>query len=233
MNGFITKSLAAWCVAASLVGCCAYEKLVDPCWPERYNAQARHGVIDIANAQAYNGHVLDQTVWNYHFETDLKTGLPSDRLTPGGMQHLTYLVRRRPSPDPKVYLQTAQDIVYNPALTPEKLIEARSDLDNRRQAAVHKFLSAQAASRHLGYDFEILVHDPAEVGIAATPVGGNQRPRQVDGATQELYGNFRGTMAGAAGVLGSGSGGGGGGGGSGGGTGGASTAGTGTSGAPR
>src|SRR3989442_11730611 len=188
MNGFITKSLAAWCAAASLGGCCAYERLVDPCWPERYAAQARYSVIDTVNAQAYNGHVLDQTVWNYHFETDPKTGAPTDRLNPGGLQHLTYLSRRRPSPDPKVYLQTAQDMGYNPASPPEKLVEVRADLDNKRQAAVHKFLTTQTAGRHLGYDFVIIVHDPADVGIAATPVGGNQRPRQVDGAIQEHYG---------------------------------------------
>ncbi len=53
--------------------------------------------------------MLDQTVWNYHFEPG------TDKLTPGGLEHLAYLARRRPYPDPVVFLQTAQDVAYDPA----------------------------------------------------------------------------------------------------------------------
>src|SRR5262249_20338609 len=112
--------------------------------------------------QVLNGHVLDQTVWNYHFEPG------TDRLTQGGIEHLAYLARRRPCPDPMVYLQTAQDVPYDPA-APDKFAEARVNLDNRRIQAVQNYLTAQTAGRHL--NFEVAIHDPGEVGLPATPVG--------------------------------------------------------------
>ena len=69
--------------------------------------------------QVSNGHVLDQTVWNYDFEPG------TDKLTGGGLEHLAYLARRRPQPDPMVYLQTAQDVAYDPA-SPDKLAATRA-----------------------------------------------------------------------------------------------------------
>jgi hypothetical protein len=57
--------------------------------------------------QVHNGRILDQTIWNYHFESG------SDKLTPGGMDKLDQLVRRRPEPDPRVFLATARDLIYN------------------------------------------------------------------------------------------------------------------------
>ena len=74
-----------------------YRDLVDPCYPERYNYQARQEVVASYTPQVQNGHVLDQTVWNYDFEAG------TDRLTGGGLEHLAYLARRRPQPDPVVY----------------------------------------------------------------------------------------------------------------------------------
>src|SRR5262245_54336308 len=73
MNGFIKKTATLFVGVGltSLVGCCCYPDLVDPCWPERYNTQARHSVIHTTNAQAHNGHVLDQTVWNWYFDTEI------------------------------------------------------------------------------------------------------------------------------------------------------------------
>ena len=68
--------------------------------------------------QVNNGQVLDQTIWNYHFEPG------TDRLTAGGLEHLAYIARRRPHPDTAVYLQTAQDVAYDPA-SPDKLAETR------------------------------------------------------------------------------------------------------------
>ena len=196
-------------------------KCMDPCWPERYNFMAARSVIQATNNQAYNGHVLDQTVWNYMFEIDPKSGKAGDRLNAYGLAHLAYLARRRPNPDPHVYLQTAQDIPYNQADDPKKFVLARHDLDQRRVKAVHDFLQAQTACRNLGYDFYVAVHDPAEVGIAAIPVGGNQPATlyRVFGSVPQLYGNFRGILPSSAGG-GYGSVGGGTGGGIGGGTGG-------------
>src|SRR5437868_1877918 len=105
MKGFIRRSVAAGCVAGSLAlaGGCYYRDLVDPCYPERYQNAAKQEVYAACAPQMNNGHVLDQTVWNYHFETG------KDKLTPGGVEHLAYLARRRPCPDPTVYVQTAQD----------------------------------------------------------------------------------------------------------------------------
>ena len=107
------RGLLERALAARLGGCCKelHHRLAcyDTCWLERYSYQARQSEMQIFAAQVNNGHVLDQTVYAYHFEPG------SDRLTKGGQEHLAYLARRRPQPDPKVYLQTAQDVAYDPA----------------------------------------------------------------------------------------------------------------------
>jgi hypothetical protein len=110
--------------------------------------------------QVQNGHVLDQTVWNYHFEPG------TDKLTAGGLEHIAYIARRRPCPDGLVYVQTAQDVLYD-AANPSKLQELRQELDAKRVASVHQFLSAQTAGRQVA--FQVLVHDPAETGGLSPP----------------------------------------------------------------
>jgi hypothetical protein len=165
MKGFINKSMAVLGLAGGMAlggGCDTYRNLVDPCYPERYEFAARQEVIGAMAPQVYNGHVLDQTVWNYHFEPG------TDRLTAGGMDHLAYLARRRPVPDANVYVQTAQDVVYDPAV-PDKFSDARMVLDNKRVLAVQNFLASVTSGRHLA--FEVSVHDPSEVGLAAVPAG--------------------------------------------------------------
>lgn len=139
-------------------GCCWYRSIVDPCYPERYNYMSRTLVNAAMAPQVHNGHVLDQTVWNYFFEPG------SDRLTTAGLSHLAYVARRRPAPDPVVYLQTAQDVIYDPA-QPDKLMANRLILNQKRAQAVQAFLTAQT-----GCAFAVAVHDPAEVGLAAIPV---------------------------------------------------------------
>src|SRR5437764_3648582 len=139
MNGFIKATVAGLCLGTgftTVVGCAQYRQMVDPCWPERYNAEARMSVRETFGAEVHNGHVLDQTVWNYHFAVDPRTGGPTDKLNAAGMEHLKYLVRRQPVPDPNLYLQTAQDVPGAVALPPDKLAQARSDLDNKRIAAI-------------------------------------------------------------------------------------------------
>jgi len=194
MKGFINKSMAVLGLAGGMAlagGCDCYRNLVDPCYPERYEFAARQEVIGAMAPQVYNGHVLDQTVWNYQFEPG------TDRLTAGGMDHLAYLGRRRPVPDANIYVQTSQDVVYDPA-APDKFSEARVVLDNKRVQAVQNFLAAVTAGRHL--TFEVSVHDPSEVGLAALPVGI---------AIQKNYIGFQGNLptstgAGAANVAGGG-----------------------------
>jgi hypothetical protein len=178
------------------------QKCIDPCWPERYNHMARMSVIQATNNQAYNGHVLDQTVWNYMFEIDPKSGRATDRLNPYGLSHLSYLARRRPNPDPHVYLQTAQDIPYNQPDGAQKFALTRADLDGRRVKAIQEFLQAQTAGRNLGYDFLVTIHDPAEVGLAARAIGGNQPATlyRIFGSVPQLEGNFRGILPGGAGA---------------------------------
>jgi hypothetical protein len=159
MNGFIRKAAAVLCCAAGVggLGCYTYHDLVDPCYPERYNFQARKEVVASYSPQIQNGHVLDQTVWNYDFEAG------TDRLTGGGLEHLAYMARRRPQPDTTVYLQTAQDVAYDPANTDE-LGQKRQDIDAKRVVAIQKFLNAQTGGRR--GEFQVLIHDPSEVGVS-------------------------------------------------------------------
>jgi uncharacterized membrane protein YgcG len=194
MNGFI-KTVTALCLGSTVAGCYCYRDLVDPCWPERYNHQARTTVIETLNAQAYNGHILDQTIWNWHFVRGPR-GEATAVLHPAGIEHLKYLVRRQPCPDPKVFLQTAQDVGFDPADT-EATMKARSELDGKRQEAVHQFLTFATSGRPI--DFQVVVIDPGEVGIAAIPIGGMGQPSNLRGAVPQMYQNFTGSMPGAQG----------------------------------
>jgi hypothetical protein len=184
MKGLVRRAAVVLCGAATIaggVGCYGYRDLVDPCYPERYEYMARNEVHGAFAPQVQNGHVLDQTIWNWHFEAG------TDRLTAGGLEHLAYLARRRPQPDCVVYLQTAQDVCFDP-LAPEKMVEARADLDARRKLAIEKFLMAQTAGRPV--EFTVLLHDPAEVGLSAI---------WVNNAVQQMYARPRGGLVGGGG----------------------------------
>ena len=196
MNGFIKKATTAWCLAGGLVvgaGCCGYQNLVDPCYPERYNAQAQREVIEPLTTQVHNGHILDQTIWNWMFEAN------SDKLTPAGQEHLANIVRHRPTADPCVYVATAQpdEIFRYDSANPKAFEEQRKSLDTSRVKAVEAFLSAAASGRNL--TFQVLVHDPAEPYAPANGIGNSVRG---------WYGAFTGTNGGAAGGGGGGGGGG-------------------------
>jgi len=91
MKGFIAKTVTTVGLSGAVLGC-YYRDIVDPCYPQRYEYAARMEVNQALAPQVRNGHILEQTVWNYEFEP----GTP--RLTPGGMDHLAYLARRRPAP---------------------------------------------------------------------------------------------------------------------------------------
>src|SRR5437867_1886311 len=99
MKGFITRTVTVLCAGSglALAGGCWYRDIVDPCYPQRYEFVARQEVGAAFAPQVFNGHVLDQTIWNYQFEGG------TDKLTPGGMEHLAYLARRRPFPDGVIY----------------------------------------------------------------------------------------------------------------------------------
>jgi hypothetical protein len=162
MKGLIPRAAAVLCLAAGLAsaGCWQwkYYQCVDPCYPERYDAMARDEVNASMAAQVNNGHVLDQTVWNWEFEPG------TDKLTPGGQYELAILARRRPHPDCKIFLQTAQDVAYDP-MAPDVMVVKRNDLDTRRVQSILHYLNAQTAARPVPWD--VTVHDPGEVGLTA------------------------------------------------------------------
>jgi hypothetical protein len=161
MKGFMRKAATVLGGALALAGsqgCYEYRQLVDPCWPQRYNYEASKCVDANLTPQVQNGHVLDQTIWNWMFEAG------TDKLTAGGLEHLSYLARRRPHPDCTVYVQTAQDVAYD-AAAPDKMAADREELDNKRKVAIMKFLGAQTAGRPS--EFQVLVHDPADVYLPA------------------------------------------------------------------
>jgi hypothetical protein len=56
----------------------AYLHFVDPCYPERYQHAARQAVVYPFAQQVHNGHVLNQTIWNWYFEAG------SDKLNQAG-----------------------------------------------------------------------------------------------------------------------------------------------------
>jgi hypothetical protein len=137
--------------------------LIDRAYPQRYSHMAIKEVNDGMAPQVQNGQILDQTIWTYYFEPG------TDRLTPAGLEHLAYIVRRRPCPDTTVYLQTANDLVYDPAC-PERFAGARQELDGLRTQAIQKFLVASSAGRPA--DFVVITHDPGDTtipAVAATP----------------------------------------------------------------
>jgi len=211
MNGFLKATVAGLCLGSGLtvVGCADYRRVVDPCWPDRYNTESRLSVRESFAAEAHNGHVLDQTVWNYDFEVDPRTGGPTDRLNAAGMEHLKYLTRRAPVPDPTLYLQTAQDIPGAATMPPEKCAQMRSDLDNRRVASIQRYLACLMNGRSHAVAFDVAVHDPAEVGASGTAIGGTLKNPVIKGAIPELNNNYKGRMPGAEGVTMTGTGGGG------------------------
>jgi len=201
MKGFIGKTMAVLCLASGLAtsgGCVAYRDLVDPCWPERYNYAARKEVCEAFTPQVHNGRVIEQTLWTYFFDPGTAT------LNNEGREHLKNLLQRRPCPDTTLYLATAQefyDLKYDPK-EPEKFAEKRCELDTLRAQEVQKYLTAQTAGRNLC--FNIVVHDPAEVGheLRAIPVN-----RAIIQGQPNWYGSFIGALP-ASGVGGGGGGGG-------------------------
>jgi len=185
MKGLIrtTGQALCWtCALSGLVGCYGTGELIDPCWPVRYNYMAKKELQAAIAPQVNNGKVLDQTVWNYHFETG------TDRLTAGALEHLAYIARRRPNPDTCLFLQTAQDIAYDPS-APDKMAETRQELDGKRVQAIQKFLTAQTNGQCV---FKIEVHDPGEVGLPAVAVQASSQ--------QMLTTRFKGGLTGGGGA---------------------------------
>ena len=143
MKGLIRKAAAALCCLAGVggLGCYTYRDLVDPCYPERYNYQARQEVVASYTPQEQNGHVLDQTVWNYDFEPG------TDRLTGGGLEHLAYLARRRPQPDPRRLPADGPGRGLRPGPLRRRWPTCARNWTPSASWPIQKFLNAQTAGR--------------------------------------------------------------------------------------
>src|SRR5262245_38956771 len=201
MTSLTRHALAGMVLAGAIgsSGCWTVGKCADPCWPERYNYKARTEIIAAFAPQVQNGHILDQTLYNTAFVVG------TDELTNIGRDQLDTLVRRRPHPDPRVFLATARDIPYDPA-NPATFVETRRNLDNARAASIQRYLGAQTAGRPM--QFEVVVHDPMPVGDHADPANKSIRLWQ-QSFTGSLYGGQSATTASSTGASGGGSGGGG------------------------
>lgn len=164
MKGFMKTTLAIVGMAGGIssIGCNGgehYRNAVDPCRQERYAAAARQEVITSFTPQVHNGRILDQTIWNYHFDAG------SDKLNPSGMDKLDQIVRRRPEPDPRVFIATARDVPAFNGEKPDDYAQNRQKLDSDRAKAIENYLSAQTKGRPMTFD--VLIHDPADPGISA------------------------------------------------------------------
>lgn len=151
MKGFIKQTAVVSCFGAAvftLLGCTHYRNLVDPCWPERYTSIARQSVRDMHGAQEAQGHMLDQTVWNYHFRADGK-GDGTAILNEGGEEFLRNIARRQPHPDFNLWLQYPHDV---------KDAAQRNNLIEMRKTAIRNFLTTHTLVGN-GAGYHIAVHD--------------------------------------------------------------------------
>lgn len=159
-----------------------YRNWVDTSWPDRYNYAARQAVVAPFAQQAGNGHFLHQSIWNWYFEPG------TDKLTAGGMDKLSALARTTPSPDPRIYIQTAQDLPVT-ADNMDKIASARSELNGKRAAAIKKYMATQFGPAQ---DYEVYVHDAPVPGISGAFAGSAYR--------SQLKGYVGGLSAGTIGI---------------------------------
>ena len=178
-----------------------YRSFVDPCWPERYSVAARGEVLAPFAQQVNNGNTLNQTMWNWYFETG------TDKLTPAGRAKLDSIAQTRPQPDTRLYLQAARDVtVTNENI--DKVGAERDTLTQKRAAAIQKYMGTQPAIGGHAVAYEIFVHDAAPLGMPAEFSAAAFR-----GQRQGYSGSLPGNAGGAGGLQPVGTGGGGGGGG--------------------
>ena len=148
-------------ISLTFTGCFGYRDVVDPYYPKRYNVDARNSVRTALAPQVSNGNVLDQTVWDFHFET----GKPE--LNAMGKDHLKRLARRRPAAQEVIFLQVAQnpdEKANNKELNMARTENIKTYMTKISQDKVHP-------------EFQVVLHDPAEVsgsGIEANRIMGGK-----------------------------------------------------------
>ena len=149
-------------LSLTITGCFGYRDVVDPYYPKRYNVDARNSVRACLAPQVSNGNVLDQTVWDFHFET----GKPE--LNAMGKDHLKRLARRRPVAQEVIFLQVAQNPDEN---------ANNKELNKARSENIKTYMTKISEDK-VHPDFQVVLHDPAEVsgsGIeAARIINGKQ-----------------------------------------------------------
>jgi len=160
----ITKKFFLCLVPLSLTftGCFGYRDVVDPYYPKRYRVEARNSVRASLAPQVSNGNVLDQTVWDFHFET----GKPE--LNAMGKDHLKRLARRRPVAQEVIFLQVAQNPDEN---------ANNKELNKARSENIKTYMTKISQDK-VHPEFQVVLHDPAEVsgsGVeSARIIGGKQ-----------------------------------------------------------
>ena len=160
----ITKKFFLCLVPLSLTftGCFGYRDVVDPYYPKRYSVEARNSVRASLAPQVSNGNVLDQTVWDFHFET----GKPE--LNAMGKDHLKRFARRRPAAQEVIFLQVAQN--------PDEIANNK-ELNKTRSENIKAYMTKISEDK-VHPEFQVVLHDPAEVsgsGIeAARIINGKQ-----------------------------------------------------------
>jgi hypothetical protein len=127
-------------------------------WPQRNSYLARESVLYPFEVQVNNATVLNGVINNLDFESG------SDRLNGVGRDKLDRHARKMPAPDGKVYLQTSADVPFDPA-APEKAVQVRTDLDQKRAQAVLSYLNTRPNTR--GVAFEVTTIDIADPGTNA------------------------------------------------------------------
>lgn len=149
-------------MSLTITGCFGYRDVIDPYYPKRYNVDARNSVRTALAPQVSNGNVLDQTVWDFHFET----GKPE--LNAMGKDHLKRLARRRPVAQEVIFLQVAQN--------PDEKVNNK-ELNMARSENIKAYMTKISQDK-VHPEFQVVLHDPAEVsgsGIeAARIINGKQ-----------------------------------------------------------
>jgi outer membrane protein OmpA-like peptidoglycan-associated protein len=118
-------------------------------WPERNSALARQAVLHPFEVQQNNAAVVNDVILNAYFDngTDVLNGVGRDKLD--------QLARKMPAPNPVIWLQTSNDVVFD-AKAPDKTSAARGELDQKRAGAVLAYLNARPAARGTGYNVQVV-----------------------------------------------------------------------------
>ncbi len=164
MTRKISVAAAAVAMSGLLVGCAGdrpslqskFQELNgNNAWPQRNSYLARESVLHPFEVQMNNATVLNGVLNNLDFESG------SDKLNGVGRDKLDRHARKMPAPDGKVYLQTAADVPFD-AAAPEKAVQVRTDLDQKRAQAVLSYLNTRPNTR--GVAFEVVAIDIADPG---------------------------------------------------------------------